>query len=113
MTGMFSFEVFFKIFDTMILPVLTYGAEIWGFDEYQCLERIQFLACRSFLGVSCNAPNVSVLGECGRVPIFFHTARRCVKYWCKLLNMPDHRYPKKCYNMLYNISMSGVRFKPT
>ena len=90
-----------------------YGSEVWGFKHYDSLEKVQYLACRLFLGVAENAPNVTVLGECGRYPIFFYTAKRCVKYWAKLINMPSHRYPRKCYNMLYLIEESGYRTRKT
>ena len=112
-TGMLTYDAFFKLFDTMILSIFTYGSEIWGHEQYETLERIQYMACRSFLGVSSNSPNVSVLGECGRYPIYLYTAKRCVKYWAKLLNMPNNRYPRKCYDMLYYIERSGVRSKST
>ena len=111
--GMLPHNTFFKIFDTMILPILTYGSEVWGFEKHDSLERIHNYACRYFLGVAGNAPNVVVLGECGRYQIFLYTAKRCIKYWTKLLKMPQSRYPKKCYNMLYAIEKSGVRSKPT
>ena len=97
----------------MILPILTYASEIWGYKKYDCLERVQQFACRVFLGVSSKAPNVTVLGECGRHSIHLYTAKRCIKYWAKLINMPKYRYPRKCYDMLYNIEMSGTRKKRT
>lgn len=108
-----TFESFFKIFDSMILPILTYGSEIWGYKKYDSLERVQLMACRYFLGVSNRAPNKCVLGECGRYPIFYYTAKRCVKYWAKLVNMPSTRYPRKCYDMLYAVEQSGIRSKRT
>ena len=108
-----SYITYFKVFDTMILPILTYGAEVWGFRECKHLERVQYLACRKFLGVSNRSPNSSILGECGRYPIYLYTAKRCIKYWTKLICMPNSRYPKKCYNMLYNIENSGTRTKHT
>ena len=30
-----------------------------------------------------------------------------------ILKMPENRYPRKCYEMLYHIDKSGVRSKPT
>jgi len=44
-----------------------------------------------------------VLGECGRLPlsIVYHT--KCIKYWCKILQMPKSRYPQNCYNLLKSL----------
>ena len=32
---------------------------------------------------------------------------RCIKYWVRILQMPDHRYPKQCYIMLKSLSDAG------
>ena len=42
------------------------------------------------------------LGESGRLPLCCDYFLRSIKYWCKLLMMPPHRYPKQCYIMLRN-----------
>lgn len=110
--GNLSYEHFFKIFDTMIVPILTYGAEIWGYQTYETIERVQYLACRMFLSVHQNSPNCAVLGECGRFKLLVVTAKKCVKYWVKLLKMPRSRYASKCYAMLYHIDSSQTRTSP-
>ena len=42
--GMLPHNTFFKIFDAMILPILTYGSEVWGFEKHDSLERIHYYA---------------------------------------------------------------------
>lgn len=44
--------------------------------------------------------NAVVLGDCGRFPMYINAAKRNIKYWCKILNMGDDRYVKKCYLMM-------------
>jgi len=65
----------FKLFDSMIVPILTYGSEIWEFKEAEEIERIQIQFCKCFLGVNSTVNNAMVLGECGRLPlsIVYHT----------------------------------------
>ena len=46
-------------------------------------------------------------GETGRLPLASHYHVRCFKYWLKLLSMPDHRYPKRCYLLLKQHDMNG------
>ena len=46
---------------------------------------------------SCNA---AVLAECGRLPAYIDSQIKCLKYWLKLIELPNYRYAKKCYNML-------------
>ena len=39
--GYFEYHEFFKLFDSMIKSILTYGAEIWGFQESSFIENVQ------------------------------------------------------------------------
>jgi hypothetical protein len=40
----------FKLFDTLILPILTYGCEIWGYENTKQLEKLHQQTC-TFLKV--------------------------------------------------------------
>jgi hypothetical protein len=104
--GNIPHHIYFKIFDTQIKPILLYGAELWGFQRYEVLERIQTLACKRYLKLGRNTPSLMVLGECGRLPIYYNSLFRCIKYWTKLLRMPNNRYPRKAYCMLYNLDIA-------
>lgn len=98
--GAFSHNEYFKLFDSMVKPILTYGAEIYGTEACHILERVQIQYCKHFLGVNSYVNNSVALGECGRLPLCIDHHIKCIKYWFKLLAMPDARYPKNCYIML-------------
>jgi hypothetical protein len=38
-----------KLFDTLILPILTYGCEVWGYENVQVLEKIHLQFVEIFL----------------------------------------------------------------
>jgi len=63
------YDIFFKIFDSKISPILLYGSEIWGFDNVSAVESIHLGACKRFLYVKSSSPNHVVYGECGRYPL--------------------------------------------
>ena len=48
----FNPKTFFHIFDHTILPILNYGAEIWGGKEWIELEKLHLSACKYNLGDS-------------------------------------------------------------
>ena len=100
-------KMYFNLFDVLILPVLSYGSEVWGFQIYEHLERVQLLYCRQYLGVSKGTSRCTVLGECGRLPLFCYYVKRCVKYWLHLLEMPESRLPSKAYRMLFKMDEQG------
>ena len=101
--GSLNHYEFFKIFDTMVKPILLYGGEVWGYTYRESVERINILACKQFLGVGKYTNNYMALGECGRYPLCLDYFVKFLKYWCKIIQMPEHRYPKQCYLMLKNL----------
>ena len=42
-----SAEIFFKLFDAQVVPTLLYGAELWGMDKFDQIERVHLYACKT------------------------------------------------------------------
>ena len=74
-----------KLFDTMILPVLTYGSEVWGFHAAPDIERVHLKFMKRILGVRPQTTNVAIYGELGRVPLNVIRKKRILKYWFKII----------------------------
>jgi hypothetical protein len=106
--GQLPSSTFFKIFDTKICPQLLYGSEIWGIESKDELERCQYYACKRYMCAKQNACNYSVLGDCGRFPMYIQTQKRCIKYWLQILKMSNTRLVKKCYNMMLLDNRNGT-----
>ena len=66
-----------------MLPVLTYGCEIWGSRKFDCLEKVLLKFCKGLLGVPPSATTAAVLGELGRFPIWMTTQLRVINYWMR------------------------------
>ena len=105
--GYFKHEEIFRLFDAMVKPILCFGSEIWGYEYSDVIESVHNEFCRYFLGVNSSVNNVVALGECGRLPLCVTYITNCIKYWCKLLCMGNHRYPKNCYKMLKSLDEAG------
>jgi hypothetical protein len=105
--GYFNIKEQFKLFDSMVKPILTYGAELWGTTYSEEIEKVQIQFCKDFLGLGPHVNNSMALGECGRLPLCIDYYIKCLKYWIKLLQMPAFRYPKNCYLMLKSHDDAG------
>ena len=57
------------LFYTMVLPILSYGAEIWGFMEDSSLEAVELHYLKHILHVPLTESNIAVRGELGQLPI--------------------------------------------
>ena len=95
------------MFDTKVSPILLYGSELSGLEIRDNIERVHYYLCKRFLNVSFRANNYATLGECGRFPLYINTANRVLKYWNKIIHMPEQRYIYKCYKMFYYLDSLG------
>ena len=75
----------------------------------QCIEKVHIHACKRVLNVSDSACNNAVMGDLGRYPLYINTAKRCMKYWLRILKLPNHRYPELCYEMLKFYVSNGYK----
>ena len=67
-----------KLFDTIVLPVLFYGAEVWGMVKSEEIEKVQF---QFILQVPTKAPTAAVMAELGQFPLLLHTQLKATKYY--------------------------------
>ena len=93
--------------EKMVKPVITYGAEIWGFNMHKCVEDVQVKYGRFMLGLPSSAPRASILGDCGFTPIHVDCILKAVKYWLRLIKLEPTSLCKSAYLMLYELDLAG------
>ena len=96
--GHIDTNIFFKLFDAQVKPMLLYAAEIWGINKYETIEKVHTFACKKLLGVSTRTPNTVIYGEVGRYPLYIDSATLVLKYWFKITQLQEDRLPKLAYN---------------
>ena len=67
--GRFQPNDAFKLFDAMVKPVACYGAEIWGYEFCEEIEKVQSRFCKYFIGLKQQTNDSFAIGECGRLPL--------------------------------------------
>ena len=105
-----SHKTFFKIFDSVVQPVLSYMAEIWGLlidPDKDPTEKIHLLACKRLLNVTLRTPNKMVYGELGRYPLSINYKIKAVKFWLRLLKLNLDRLPRQAYQLLVSLDEKG------
>ena len=103
----YSFTTACDIFDKCIVPILTYGSEVWGPYANECIEYVHSKFCKMQLGVGVNTPTPAVLGECGRDRMYVVCTVKCIKFWVRLISLPTETLLGACYSFLYNQSVLG------
>ena len=92
----------FKLFDQTILPILLYGCEIWGFENYDLIESVHVEFLRRVLHLKKSTPLYMVYGESGRFPLSVIIKNRIMNFWSRLLTGKSSKLSFKLYNCLLN-----------
>ena len=93
------FNVFSKLYDNLVWPVISYGAAIWGTKSYSCISAVQNRAMRFFLGTGKYTPNASLYGDMGWQPPLIKQWK-CIHVcntWFRLKCMTNDRLNKRVF----------------
>ena len=94
-----SIECQLDLFDKMVLPILIYGSEIWGFENIDILERVHLQFCKMILHLKQSTPNFIVYAELGRYPITVSVKLRMINFWSRLLNGKESKMCAVLYKL--------------
>lgn len=95
------------LFNSIVEPILIYGSEIWGYENVQCIERVQLRFLKLLLMVKKSTPSVMVRGELGIFPIDIRIQLRCITYWSRILN---NKHDKLCFQ-IYSLMLARYHSK--
>jgi len=84
-----------NLFDRLIMPILNYGSEVWGFSSGMSIERVHMQFCKQILGVKRCTQNDFVYGELGRRNCQSARYVNIIKYWIKLIRTSENKLLKK------------------
>ena len=95
--GGMPFDVFTKLFDALVWPIISYGAAIWGSKSFSCINAVQNRAMRFFLGTGKYTPTAAVFGEMAWEPPIVKQWKCISSQWARLVNMNMERLNKRIF----------------
>ena len=95
----------FKIFDATVLPILTYGGEVWGVSKHTNFkkwdqspaEKIHLKFCKHYLELNRKASNSATRSELGRLPIQITLVKKSLKYYSYLCGKDQNTIVKQAF----------------
>ena len=85
-----------QLFDTLVLPILSYACEVWATDPDlgQACETLHRQFLRQLLGVRKSVTNEIILAEFGRFPLQVHFWQQVLRYHNRAATLPLTRLVK-------------------
>ena len=96
-------NTYFKLFNSCVMPVMEYGAEIWGYKVYPKCDQVLYSAIRYFMGVHKFTPIIGLLGDTGLKPTVYSRWIHMIRFWNHLLEIPNSRIVKRIFNHDYKM----------
>ena len=105
----------FKIFDSMISPILTYNSEVWGtfvksdFKSWDnsLIEKAHLQFCKRYLEVHNKASNMASRAELGKYPIIIDINKKILNYLSYLQDKDDNSIVKQSLQISIELYNSG------
>ena len=98
-------DIQLELFDTMVVPVLLYGCEVWGFNNNDIFESFCVQFYKQILGLKKSTPNCILYGELGRFPIDIVIKSRMIAFWKRIICNKQDKICAILYKLLYNMHM--------
>ena len=100
-----------KLFNSLVLPIILYGCEIWFPLINQTLRTklnvFQMKNMKSILKVKQSTANLCVYGDLGEYPIDQKIICKTIKYWIRIVNLPKDNIVKQMYTVLEGLHHIG------
>lgn len=108
-SGGMPYQVFTSLYDTLVQPIISYGASVWGQQTHSCVSTVQFRAMKYFMGLPKCAPNSAVIGDMGWLNPDDRHWLSVGRNWCRLVNMKEHRLNKHVFQWGQRASIAGTK----
>ena len=92
-----GFRTFERMFDSGVMSINNYAAEIWGFKDFQACKKIQNRAMRYYLGIHKFAPIAGMQGDLGWMSVRFKRFISTLRFWNRMIAMNDNRLTKHAF----------------
>ena len=76
-----TFETSVELFERLIIPVLLYGSEIWGYENPKQLQTMVNNVMRKFLRLHKSTPMCMINGELGLKEVSEYIDNRIMNFW--------------------------------
>ena len=90
-------DIQLELFDRIVVPIIIYGCEIWGYEGTKTLECLHLKFLKYILNVKKSTPNFMIYGELGRFNLEIEIKCRMIAFWAKIMSDDNDKYSRQLY----------------
>ena len=103
-----SIDLQLELFDSLVMPILLYGTQVWGYGNNEMLERLHLKFCRMLLCVNNSTARCMIYGEFGISSLQTLIDYRILTYWSILIHSDEHTLNRRLYLLTLNLAKQKV-----
>ena len=96
-------DIALKLFDTLVKPVVLYGAEVWGCENCDIVNKVKLRFCKYILHVHKSTCSNMAYGELGETPLHIDNKCKMILYWARLITSKENKLSKIIYSLIYKL----------
>ena len=93
-------DILFSLFDALIIPILIYGSDIWGYSNIKEIEVFYKKFIKNSLKLNTQTTDCMVYGESGRLPIRCYIDQKMVNYWHRVATSDENKLSNIMYRLV-------------
>lgn len=101
---MTSWDARLKLYNSVIVAMLSYCVSLWGLRYEEVLERVQVSFFKQLLTLLRNTPDYIVRMETSVIKLSYSVFKSALSWLANLIAMDNARIPKLCYLRLLELS---------
>ena len=96
-----------ELIDQLVLPILVYGCEVWGFQKLDQIEVFFRKFLKYILKLNKSTPNCMVLGEVARANIELIVEKRMLNFWVRVIDGKQSKLSNIMFRLLKKLHDQG------
>ena len=102
-----TYQTYTIICNMCVLLVITYCSSVWDIKNISKIITVQDKAMRKYICVNTYTSNCCTIGDMGWTDISIIIKMNMLKFWSRLIQLPDTRLVKGFFLLDYNIYWNG------
>ena len=93
-------DTFVELFERLIIPILLYGSEIWGYENHRHLQVMCNNVMRKFLRLHKSTSTCMLIGELGMKEVSEYIENRMLNFWFNIATGEENKISTILYKWI-------------